>query len=151
MWHFGKHVLPNSMTLEEAFEKFCRGIVWSGPHWDQALDYWKMSLANPKQVLFLKFEDLKGDLTNQLKIMARYLGCPFSDEEERCGVIDEIERMCSFQHLSNLEVNKTGKRCIVGAVNSVGDWTNLLTSSMAERLDRLVEQKLQGSGLTITY
>ncbi|KAL5721476.1 hydroxyjasmonate sulfotransferase [Ranunculus cassubicifolius] len=155
MWHFGKHVFHYSLPLEEAFDKFCRGVVWNGPHWDIALDYWKMSLANPEQVLFLKFEDLKRDITNQLKKMAIHLGCPFSDEEERCGVIDEIERMCSFQHLSNLEVNKTGS--ITGVKNSdffrkgqVGDWTNLLTLSMAERLDRVVEQRLQGSGLTIT-
>ncbi|KAL5716151.1 hydroxyjasmonate sulfotransferase [Ranunculus cassubicifolius] len=157
MWYFGKNVLPNSETLEKAFEKFCKGIVWNGPLWDQAVEYWKMSLVKPEEVLFLKFEDLKVDTTNHLKRMAEYLGCPFSDEEERQGVIEGIEKICSFQHLSNLEVNKTvGNRCLAGAENSyffrkgeVGDWMNLLTPSMAERLERVVEEKLQGSGLTM--
>ncbi|KAL5716292.1 hydroxyjasmonate sulfotransferase [Ranunculus cassubicifolius] len=156
MWHFGNKILSQEVPLEQAFNKFCDGVSWYGPLWEQAVEYWKLSLEKPEEVLFLKFEDLKEDCVFQLKRMAEYLGCPFSMKEESEGVIEEIVRMCSFECLSNLEVNKTGKSFDLGIENrhffrkgEVGDWMNVLTPSMVERLDQVLEQKLHGSGLNL--
>ncbi|PIA30457.1 hypothetical protein AQUCO_05500019v1 [Aquilegia coerulea] len=161
MWHFGNNVLPKRypswqpISIEESFERFCKGIEMFGPCWEQALEYWKLRIEKP-EVLFLKFEDLKADINVQLKRIAEHLGCPFSPEEENRGVIEDIAHLCSFQHLSNIEVNKTGEGSIPQLENSVffrkgevGDWVNILTPSMAEKLDQVVEQKLHNSGLTL--
>ncbi|PKI31030.1 hypothetical protein CRG98_048579, partial [Punica granatum] len=56
------------------------------------------------------------------------MGVPFSEEEERNGVVEEIVKMCSLGSSRELEVNKTG-RSFAGIENKsyfrkgeVGDW-----------------------------
>ncbi|KAJ4831285.1 hypothetical protein Tsubulata_038031, partial [Turnera subulata] len=39
--------------------------------------------------------------------LSEFLGCPFSVEEERDGVIEEISKLCSFNMLKDIEQNKT--------------------------------------------
>uniref|UniRef100_A0A6N2JWU2 Sulfotransferase n=1 Tax=Salix viminalis TaxID=40686 RepID=A0A6N2JWU2_SALVM len=133
---------------------FFRKAKSYGPFWDSVLGYWKASLERPDKVLFLKYEDLKDDITFNLKKLAEFLGIPFTDKEEKDGVIEEISKLCSFDNLRNLEVNRTGVRPM-GTPNSaffrkakVGDWCNDLTPSMAERFLKIVEEKLAGSGLS---
>ncbi|WMV29254.1 hypothetical protein MTR67_022639 [Solanum verrucosum] len=57
------------------------------------------------------YEEIKEKPKNQLKPLAEFLECPLSIEEENCGVVDEILRICSFENLSNLKVNTNGKLC----------------------------------------
>ncbi|KAI3845409.1 hypothetical protein MKW98_029060 [Papaver atlanticum] len=117
------------------------------------LGYWKESLEKPHKVLFLKYEDLKKEPSTQLKRLAEFMGCSFSLEEERQGVIEDISRLCSFEHMKNLDVNKNGtwRKRIDNKVyfrrGEIGDWKNYLTPQMVNRLDCLMEEKLQGSGL----
>ncbi|KAH0991278.1 hypothetical protein GBA52_002761 [Prunus armeniaca] len=91
--------------------------------------------------MFFKFEEMKEESTLHSRRLVEFLGCPFSLEEEALGVADDILRLCSFDNLSNLDVNKNGKK------GEVGDWMNYLTAEMVERLDCINEEKLQGSGL----
>ncbi|KAG5249836.1 cytosolic sulfotransferase [Salix suchowensis] len=142
------------LSLDECSEKICRGVHVLGPFWDNVLGYWKASLERPDKVLFLKYEDLKEDVVFYLKKIAGFLGIPFTEKEEKEGVIEEISRLCSFDNLRNLEVNKNGA-LPSGAPNSsffrkgeVGDWANHLSPSMAENYLKIVEEKLSGSGLT---
>ncbi|KAI3932454.1 hypothetical protein MKW92_014343 [Papaver armeniacum] len=112
----------------------------------------KMRTLPESKVLFLKYEDLKKEPEPQLKKLAEFLGHSFSMEEESQGVIKEILSLCSFQHMKNLDVNKSGKILSNSIANKdifrkgeVGDWKNYLTPKMVERLDRLMEEKLCGS------
>jgi hypothetical protein len=89
-----------------------------------------------------------------LKKLAQFLGLHFSEKEEKEGVIEEISKLCSFDNLKDLEVNRTGFFESAGAPNStffrkakVGDWCNDLSPSMAECFLKIVEEKLAGSGL----
>ncbi|KAF7114415.1 hypothetical protein RHSIM_RhsimUnG0086700 [Rhododendron simsii] len=121
---------------------------------DHVLGYWKESLERPDKVLFLKYEDLKRDTLVHVKRLAVFMGVPFSAEEEREGVIKEISRLCSFSNLKELEVNKTGRSTpfienkAFFRRGEVGDWVNHLTPEMVERLNKVIEEKLGGSGLT---
>jgi hypothetical protein len=144
----------SSSLIDEGFENICRGVQSYGPFWNNVLSYWKASLERPDKVLFLKYEDLKEDIILNLKRLAEFLGFPFTEEEEKEGVIEEISRLCSFDNLKDLEVNKNGVRPS-GMRNSAffrkgetGDWGNHLSPSMAERFWKIVEEKLDGSGLT---
>ncbi|KAE8730904.1 Flavonol sulfotransferase-like [Hibiscus syriacus] len=142
--------------LDEAFELFCEGVSMYGPYWDHVLGYWKASLEHPNKILFLKYEEMIEDSVLYVKKLAEFISCPFSSEEHQKEVPEKIVKMCSFENLSNLEVNKSEK-VRMGVVQhkmyfrkgKVGDWKNCLTSEMAERLDRITHQKLSGSGLSL--
>eukprot|EP00262_Sarcandra_glabra_P011921 TRINITY_DN2955_c0_g1_i1.p1 TRINITY_DN2955_c0_g1~~TRINITY_DN2955_c0_g1_i1.p1 ORF type:complete len:331 (+),score=37.39 TRINITY_DN2955_c0_g1_i1:161-1153(+) len=157
LWRFINNLRTKSrgpLPIEEAFELFCRGTSVYGPFWDHVLGYWNESLKSPKRVLFLKYEEMKGDTGAILKKLADFLGCPFSLEEERQGKVEEILKLCSFENLSNLKVNRTGI-LMLGVKNDtffrkgeVGDWANYFTPQMIETLNKIIEEKLHGSGLS---
>ncbi|KAK1273535.1 Cytosolic sulfotransferase 5 [Acorus gramineus] len=161
LWHYmlaRAHArgLAQYHSFDEVFELFCSGISMGGPMWDHVLDYWRESLRRPERVMFMKYEQLKGDTGGCLKRLAEFIGCPFSEEEEREGKVEEIVEMCSFERLSELEVNKNGRRGIGSREienkeffrkGVVGDWKRHLTAEMAEQLDRITEEKFRGSGL----
>ncbi|KAK4422355.1 Cytosolic sulfotransferase 15 [Sesamum alatum] len=148
---FAKDAVP--LALDEAFDMFCQGIHPFGPFWDHMLGYWNAHLKNPERVLFLKYEDLKEDILSNVKKIAEFIGSPFSPEEEKQGVVEQISRLCSFENLKNLEVNKSGN--VLGLMKNssffrkgeVGDCVNFLTPEMAERIKNLMEREFQGSGL----
>ncbi|MBA0861251.1 hypothetical protein Goshw_026096, partial [Gossypium schwendimanii] len=63
---------------------------------------------------------------------------PFFDhEEEKHGVVEEIAKICSFENMKDLEVNKKGEKA------KTGDWSNYLTPSMVEHLEKLIQEKLE--------
>ncbi|CAL5406990.1 unnamed protein product [Camellia sinensis] len=143
--------------IEESFDMFCRGVSTYGPFWDHVLEYWKASQERPDKVLFLKYEDMKEDPISHFKVLAKFMGLPFSVEEESQGVIEEALKLCSFNNLKDSEVNKNEKNRR-GHPNSmyfrkgeVGDWANYLTPSMLERMNKLMEEKFAGSGLNFKF
>ncbi|XWS60404.1 hypothetical protein CRYUN_Cryun07bG0033700 [Craigia yunnanensis] len=105
----------------------------------------------------LKYEDMKRETLVQVKRLAEFLGQPFSLEEENKGVVQEIVNLCSFNSLSNLQVNKTSddpsnkgrpvKNPDFFRKGEVGDWRNHLTAEMAESIDQITKEKLFGGGL----
>ena len=160
MWHFTNNLIlhhNDTNSIEEMFDLFCEGVSLYGPFWNHVLDYWKQSIENPTKILFLMYEEIKKKPKIQLKRLAEFLECPFSIEEENCGVVDEILRMCSFENLSNLEVNTNGKLSsgeenkVFFRKGEVGDWKNYFTIEMSEKLNHIIEQKFQGSGIKFSY
>lgn len=163
LWQFARNAslkgLDSSTSevaeLEKVFELFCDGVTIYGPYWDHVLGYWKASLESPERILFLKFEDLKKEALFYVKKMADFMGFPFSLEEEEKGMVQKIVDLCSFQNLSELEVNKSGhlhgylfEKKLFFRKGETGDWKNHLTPTMATRLDQITGQKLGSSGLT---
>ncbi|KDP44527.1 hypothetical protein JCGZ_16360 [Jatropha curcas] len=158
-WHFVCRQLDiDAIPLQEAFDKFCIGLSAYGPYWDNILGYWKASLEHPEKILFLKYEDLQHDTLFYVKRIAEFMGYPFTAEEERQGIVQNIVNLCSFESLSNLEVNKSDK---IGTAfpskfennaffrkGKVGDWKNYLTPEMVKRLDQITKDKFNGSGIT---
>ena len=95
--------------MEEAFDMYCQDVTGYGPYWDHMLGYWKESKERPDKVLFLKYEDMKEDTSYHVTRLGEFLGYPFSLEEEKDGVVEQISNLCSFQNMKKLEVNKNGK------------------------------------------
>ncbi|KAI6679881.1 hypothetical protein NL676_033762 [Syzygium grande] len=158
MWHFTNKLKPEEkgqMQIQECLDKFCRGLSAYGPYWDHVLGYHKASLERPEKVLFMMYEEMKEDPHAHVRRLADFLGCPFSEEELREGTAEGILRMCSFDSLSALKVNKCGKLSS-GEDNKwffrkgeVGDWVNYMSAEMGERLDSVMAEKLHGSGLKL--
>ncbi|KAF6998742.1 hypothetical protein CFC21_014833 [Triticum aestivum] len=145
------------LSIDDAFDMFCEGFSPYGPFWDHCLEYWEESVARSDTVLFLKYEEIKSDQMQVVRRLARFLGVPLTEEEERSGVAEEVARMCSFETLTGLEVNQVGgvshgnkvhvDNSVFYRKGEVGDWANHMSREMGEKLDRIIQQKLQGSGL----
>ncbi|XAR71547.1 Quercetin-3-sulfate 4'-sulfotransferase [Bertholletia excelsa] len=159
-WYYMTKLRPKELpplSLEQAFDLFSRGVSHFGPFWDHALGYWKESLESPEKVLVLAYEDFKMEPCVHAKRLAEFLRCPFSCEEEEQGTVQEIVRLCSFENLSNLKVNKTGLQQFTPHLavenrnffrkGEVGDWKNHLTDEMSEHLDQITEEKFRDTGL----
>ncbi|XP_034672540.1 flavonol 3-sulfotransferase-like [Vitis riparia] len=104
--------------------------------------YWKASLEWPHRVSFLRYEDMKTDTIAHVKRLAEFMDHPFSLEEESQDEVNKVINLCSFENLSNLDVNMTGKsspRSNFEVVNKaffrrgeVADWENYLTAEMVD-------------------
>ncbi|XP_055961055.1 flavonol 3-sulfotransferase-like [Mercurialis annua] len=153
-----KHSGVEFISIENAFELFCRGVSTFGPYLDHVLEYWKASLEWPERVLFLKYEDMKSKPLCYLKKLAEFIGYPFTPEEERSNVVQEIITMCSFEKMKDLATLKNGefysntpfsvRNTVFFRKGQIGDWKNHLTKEMGDQLDKITEEKLNGSGLS---
>jgi hypothetical protein len=171
MWQFSRRIRPD-LEFSVLLEAACDGSCLSGPIWDHVLGYWNASKASPETVLFLRYEEMLRDPVSNVVKLARFLGRQFSPAEEEAGVAMDVVRLCSFDNLKGLEVNKAGsgpppsgsasssllRGVREGAfVNSsyfrrgeAGDWANHMTPEMARRLDAVVEERLRGSGFSFS-
>ncbi|XP_054776051.1 cytosolic sulfotransferase 5-like [Prosopis cineraria] len=117
--------------------------------WNTIRRVWK----SPDKVMFLRFEELKSKPVEVLKDLAEFMGYGFSQEEEDGNVVIDILKLCSFESLSSMEVNKTGnswhkiENKAFFRRGEVGDWKNFLTFDMVQRLDEITEEKLEKHGL----
>ncbi|XP_057248426.1 cytosolic sulfotransferase 13-like [Beta vulgaris subsp. vulgaris] len=163
LWHFflefetsKDNTKPNIEMMEEHLDKYCKGIFPFGPYDDHVIGYWKKSVENPEKVLFLEYEGLKNDPKYHLKKLAKFVGYPFSEEEEKGNIIDEIIEVCSLKSLKEMEVNKSGKldplvkNKALFRKGEVGDWINYLTPLMAKRFDEM-QQNVSKAGFSSTY
>ncbi|TVU10397.1 hypothetical protein EJB05_43923, partial [Eragrostis curvula] len=161
-WFFTKKAAPaigvdaQSHTFQEAFELFCEGRSMACPQWKHVLQYWEESVKSPNKVLFLRYEEMLLDPKSNLKKLANFMGCGFTQEEDDKGVTDAIVELCSLNKLKKMEVNKDGSNKVNVRNESyfrngvAGDWRNHMTPEMAMRLDKIVEDALQGSGFTFS-
>lgn len=84
--------------------------------------------------------------------LAEFMHHPFSLEEGRLGVVQEVINLCSFENLKNLEVNKSGTVNLTSTTvldndiffqkGQVGDSKNHATPEMLQHLDKITEHKL---------
>ncbi|KAF8679344.1 hypothetical protein HU200_046128 [Digitaria exilis] len=156
LWHFLRRAEPE-LSFAETFESVCDGTVAVGPVWDHVLSYWRASVACPDRVLFLKYEDLLLDTGAGVRRLAEFMGMPFSAAEEAAGDVEAVVELCSFDKMKGLEVNKPGggtagrykamPRDAFFRKGVAGDWANHMTPEMAARLDGVVREKLEGTGL----
>ncbi|KAL0323956.1 UNVERIFIED_CONTAM: Cytosolic sulfotransferase 15 [Sesamum calycinum] len=77
------------------------------------------------------------------------------EEEEKEGLVGDISRLCSFEKLKDLDINKNGihfgsvKNNSLFRKGDIGDWQNYLTPAMAERMKTTLKAKLSRSGLIL--
>ncbi|EMS61660.1 Sulfotransferase 17 [Triticum urartu] len=158
LWHFLYKVNKN-FSIDKAFELFSKWESSYGPIWEHNLGFWKESISNNDRVLFLKYDEMMAQPVEHVKMLAEFLRVPFTEEEVRCGVVEDVVHLCSFDKLKSIPINSSGVSDRIGGVpvkNSsffrtakVGDRANHLTVEMGEKLDDIVEEKLRGSDLNI--
>ncbi|KAK9742689.1 hypothetical protein RND81_03G191200 [Saponaria officinalis] len=142
------------VSLEEFFEDFIQGKIVHGPFFDHVVEFWKASLERPKNVLFLKYEDLKDGPITELKKLAEFVGVPFTPKEESEGVIKDIIGLCSIDSMKEMEGNKSGvfnkfyEKKSYFRKGEVGGWTQHFTPSMVQRIKAIMHEKFESIGLS---
>ncbi|KAF3496004.1 hypothetical protein DY000_02054868 [Brassica cretica] len=128
--------------LESSLDSLCSGVGYFGPIWENVLSYWRGSLEDPEHILFMRYEEMKSEPAAQVKRLAEFLGCPFTEEEEKGGSVDKILELCSLRSLSsNVHHSNFFRK------GEVGGSKNHLTPEMENKIDMIMEEKYKGSGL----
>lgn len=159
-WHFiNKRIKPNIIPFSDIWNSIYNDAYPESPIWEHILGYWNMSKMEPDRVLFLKYEDVLRDPIKNVEKIAEFIGQPFSDAEKEAGIIESIVKLCSLENLKASAMNSTSNyQRLMKEVPSesffrkgvVGDWANYVTPDMAERMDKYLAEKLQGSGFSFT-
>lgn len=156
LWHFlqkSKDFEDDPWELEAAVDQFCEGVVPFGPYYDHVVGYREESVRRPREVMFVTYEELLENPRRHVRNLAEFLGCPFREEEEE--EVEKIVEMCSFEVLSNQEINKSSDFPVSGfplPYNSffrrgeVGDHLRYLGDEMIRRIDGVTRDKFYGSG-----
>jgi Sulfotransferase domain len=150
LWHMIAKFewVENQFPFNQVLELFCEGRVPNGPVWDHVLEYYMESLQRTHKILFLKYEEMMKDPIDGVTRIASFVGCPFSEEEVKDGVVKEIVDFCSFNKLKDYDANKKGTNDYFFRKAVVGDWKNYLTTEMSNKLDEIIKEKFRNSGFT---
>ncbi|XP_071957089.1 sulfotransferase 1C4-like [Antedon mediterranea] len=150
-FHKSNKMIKAFDSWDEYFQAFYDGDLVGGSWFDMNLYWWNR--RNDDNVLFLKYEDMKEDLASAIVKISEFLGWPVPE-----GKLEEVVKHCSFGSMkNNPKINRTNSKIIDVSISPfvrkglVGDWKNYFTVNQSEALDKLLEEKMKGSGLTFRY
>ncbi|KAL0295419.1 UNVERIFIED_CONTAM: Flavonol 4'-sulfotransferase [Sesamum radiatum] len=117
------------------------------------MGYRKLCLDRPKYAHFLTYEELKNDPKTHVKKLAEFLGCPFEGEDVEAQV-EAIVNGCSFEVLSNHEVNKGESiPARMGLPSNyffrkgvVEDYEEYMSAEVVHKIDALTKEKFHSFG-----
>ena len=139
------------MPREAHFELFMKEEQYYGIFYTHYLGWWAHKDA--PNILILMYERMKKDPRTAVVAVAEFLGHQLSDE-----VIDVIVHETSFDTMKNNQTaNKqsydTFTNPDVPFMNKgmVGYWKNVLTAEQSARIDAIVAEKIDGSGIIFDY
>ena len=135
------------------FCNFIFGNLVFGDYFDHVLSWW--AHKDDKNVLFLKFEDMKKDLPTAVARIAKFIECDVTDE-----VIEKVAAKASFNVMKNddtanyswispLSVNSSAPAFM--RKGEVGDWKNYFTPEQSAEMDKVCRERLNGSGLEFDF
>ena len=135
-------VLEFNRTWEEFFDEFVKGKVCFGSWWDHVTEWW--SHRNKKNVLFLKYEDMKKDLPKHIKIIAKFLGYGLDQES-----ISKIASM-TFEVMKSNSSGSVGRSIVEPTYvrkGVVGNWKGQLSEEQSDIIDARYAEAVKGTAL----
>lgn len=138
-------------TWEEFFGYFIQGNVPFGSYFDHVLPWWNH--RNDENVLFIKYEDMKKDLINNINLIAEFLNFNLSREEA-----EFVAQKSSFKAMkANPETNmeqwsdsfKPGSSFMRKGI--VGDWVNYFSEEQIEQFNQWYASYTEGTGLEFEW
>eukprot|EP01084_Bolivina_argentea_P137189 241627_1 len=120
------------------FESFMTGFVVGGDWWSNLIEWYLASKNNNNNILFLYYEDIKENPTQQIGRICRFL-C--KDEGDKYlnvsllnddNVLDKIVKQCTFS--KQKESAKRGWK-FVARKGIIGDWKNYFSDQQSKIMD----------------
>lgn len=136
---------------DEHFQLFLYGDVGFGPYFDHVLPWWQASKKD-KNILFLKYEDMKHDLAGNVAKLASFL-----DIQADSQLIETVVKLSSFQSMTSNEttnfdwVPQKADKPKHFRKGDVGDWRNHFNAEQSQQMDDLFMKKLKGSDLQFDF
>nr|XP_054767555.1 sulfotransferase 1C2A-like [Lytechinus pictus] len=160
-YHFCRYIpiLPTYESWDVFFEEFLANRAPQGSWFENVLPWWRK--RNHPNVLFLKYEDMKKDLTGAVRQIAEFMGKSPSDD-----VIAKIAEASTFKAMKNNPASNPDTLIMADIEQAgmekpkdksfmrkgvVGDWKNYFTDDQNKRFDELYEKEMAGSGLEFEF
>ena len=139
-------------TWDEFLSLFMQGTGFGGSYFDWVLEWWQHK--EDDNVLFLKYEDLKKDLSRQIAIIANFLGYQLSQ-----GEMKEIAEKATFHSMKKNKIGaiERNKTLVLREKKSfyrkgiVGDWRNYFSDEQLEKFNRWCNSHLEDTGLEFDF
>ena len=124
-----------------------------GSWFDHVLEWWEH--RNEKNILFLKYEDMKKEPHKTVQAIAKFIGVEDSTGE----LIQEVVKKSSFSTMSrDATANKESYKGAVFSHDSkfmrkgiIGDWKNHFTAEQSAMFDAVYKEKMKDSGLEFDF
>ena len=150
--YIGFKYIPGGPSWENFFQWFINGDMAFGDYFDHVLSWW--AHRDDKNVLFLKYEDMKKDLPVTVAQMAEFIGRDLDQ-----SMIDKIADQTTFEKMrSNPGTNygwATHRRDPDAPSfmrkGVVGDWRNYFTPEQSAQLDETIALRTADFGLDFIY
>ena len=141
---------PN-LPWDEYFERFITGNVIFGNYFDHVLSWW--ARRNDKNVLFLKYEDMKRDLFSAVTNIVEFVGLNLDEEIVREVVTKSMFQSMKDDPLVNYSWSKVYRQERVPFIRKgeVGDWKNYFSEEQSKRIDNVYTTRCKPVGLELKY
>ena len=139
-----------SIGYDRDFDQFCDMFlgerVTYGSFWKNVLSYWEQ--RHRKNILFIKFEDLKKNLSFTIKSVANFLGKTYSNLE--------VERLCEHLSFESMKRNPSFnlKEFVKDGVNpfirsgTVGSHRSIMCPEIIEKFATKNKNYFEGTGIS---
>ena len=153
LYHWNKTLVWGDPTQSwnDHFEKFISGDVYYGNYFDHVLSWW--SHRHEKNILFLKFEEMKKDLVSAVTKIVQFIGLDLDQE-----TIGNIVSKTTFEAmkdnpLANHSWNKiyVENRTPFMRKGIVGDWKTWFSEEQSKRIDAIYLSRCKPAGLELDF
>ena len=136
------------LTWDEFFEQRVHAVQQAyGPQYDWLLDW--DTTKTKGDILFLKYEDLKADITTGIKKIASFLGYELSEAHLEKIVHDtDIKQMKSGAILEHTKLTDPSDLIRTG---QIGEWKKYFTVEQNEWFDREYKKLYEELSIDVAY
>lgn len=147
--HLLDPIMETTVGIKEFVGCFMRDEVIYAPYWANVLEAWK--LRHHPNLLFLFYEDLKSDLSGQIRRVARFFGKDLTDDQ-----VAALTHHLSFSQFKKNpwvnaeELQKNGYFRKEGAFirkGQIGDWKNHFDKELQLEFNQWIQKNTKGSDL----
>lgn len=145
--------VQKNLTWDEFFPLYLSGSIYCGSWFEHVISFWCLSKQQSQRVLFVKFEDMKSDMYNEVQKIMQFLNLQLTEEQ-----LLKVLEHCSFDSMKNNRMANRdipylfdNKVCTFMRKGQIGDWKNYFTIAQSALFDSIYEKKMQGTGLNFHF